>query len=585
MKITKILTVAAVALGAAVALSGCIRETFPKTSTITQEQLMGGQMDIVAENLLKGIPRGVLAPAYGGWDHSDFGFPSVGVFNDQAAQLICTNGWLMGNAPGYNRFLMGAWGKGYGSSGYMPVQFWYTYYPQIKSCNDVVVLTAGNDNLKSYSAIARTYRASFYLDLARAFEALPVYAGDLGNSGSYDDACLNVAGLTVPIVNEFTDESAAKNNPRVTREELFTFIFSDLEYAVEAFSSADYVPNGTTDPTLAVVYGLYARAYLWLGGFEDGLNGALPSGKEAYAKAAEYAQMAIAAFGGAIMTEDEWTNPITGFNTKASSWMWTLQHSTDTIAGNLHQFSAHMCPEAAYGYGPLTNPGVSSKAYERLGNGDFRKKLMIDPAHFSTQWNEELQQDVFIADEELAKVAWDAFKPYTTITSFEEFCSYAPYTFFKFRPGQGNRTDFMTAGAIAIPMMRCEEMYFIDMEATFHTQGADAAMQQLTQFIRQNRNSSYSINTQDILDEIIFQKGIEFWGEGVVMYDMKRLNKGVTCAYEGTSYDPQRRFNSTGRLPWWTPMFPEFETQVNLGIPADKNNPDPTDVYIAIQEL
>ena len=581
MKITKILTVAAVVLGATVALSGCIRETFPKTSTITQEQLMGGQMDIVAENLLKGIPRGVLAPAYGGWDHCDFGFPSVGVFNDQAAQLICTNGWLMGNAPGYNRFMMGAWGKGYGASGYMPVQFWYTYYPQIKSCNDVVVLTAGNDKLKSYSAIARTYRASFYLDLARAFEALPVYAGDLGNSGSYDDACLNVAGLTVPIVNEFTDESAAKNNPRVTREELFTFIFSDLEYAAEAFSSADYVPNGTTDPTLAVVYGLYARAYLWLGGFEDGLNGALPSGKEAYAKALEYAQKAIATFGGAIMTEAEWTDVTTAFNTKASSWMWTLYHSTDTIAGNLHQFVAHMAPEASYGYCPLTNPGVGSKAYERLGDGDFRKKLMIDPNHFDVKFDEELGQDVLVPNDN-TEASWNAFKPYTSMTSIDEYGTFAPYTFFKFRPGQGNRTDFMTAGAIALPLMRCEEMYFIQMEATYHTQGADAAMQQLAQFMS-NRDSAYSIRTQDILDEIIFQKGIEFWGEGQIMYDMKRLNMGVNCAYEGTNYDPQRRFNSETRLPWWTPMIPMGETQVNLGIPANENNPDPTNVVEPLQ--
>ena len=120
MKITKILTVAAVALGATVALSGCIRETFPKESTITKDQLMGGQMDIVAENLLKGIPRGILAPAAGGWEHTDFGLPSVGLYNDHAAQFICTNGWLMGNAPAYNRFYLGSWGKGYGANGAMP---------------------------------------------------------------------------------------------------------------------------------------------------------------------------------------------------------------------------------------------------------------------------------------------------------------------------------------------------------------------------------------------------------------------------------------------------------------------------------
>lgn len=571
MKFTKILTTAAVALGATVALSGCIRETFPKESTITQEQLMGGQMDIVAENLLKGIPRGILAPAAGGWEHTDFGFPSVGLYNDHAAQLICTNGWTMGNAPAYNRFYLGSWGKGYGANGAMSQHIWYSYYPQIKSCNDVITLTADNEKLAPYSAIARTYRANLYLDLARLFECLPI-----GGEGSYDETAFNVAGLTVPIVNEFTKEDAAENNPRATREEMFTFILDDLKFAEEAFSSESYVPNGTTDPTLAVVYGLYARVYLWLGGFEDGLNGALPAGNEAYQKAAEYAQKAIATFGGAIMSEAEWTNPTTAFNTKASSWMWTLYHSTDTVAGNLHQFVAHMAPEASYGYCPLTNPGVGSKAYDRLGAADFRKKLMVDPNHFDVVYNEELGQDVFKPNGN-TEASWNAFKPYTLITSMDEYATFAPYTFFKFRPAQGNRTDYMTAGAIAMPLMRCEEMYFIQMEATYHTQGADAAMQQLAQFMS-NRDSAYSIRTQDILDEIIFQKGIELWGEGQIMYDMKRLNMGVNCAYEGTNYDPQRRFNTKARLPWWTPMIPLGETQVNQGIPAKDNNPDPTNV-------
>ena len=581
MKFTKILTTALVALGATLALSGCIRETYPMTSTITQEQLMGGQMDVVATNLLKGIPRGMLAPCYGGWEHTDFGFPSAGVYNDQAAQLVVTNGWTMGNATGYNRFMLGAWGKGYGATGWMPVHFWYTYYPQIKSCNDVITLTEGNEDLASYSAIARTYRASFYLDLARLFECMTV------DDAGYTTTQVNVAGLTVPIVNEFTDETAAKSNPRATREEMFNFILSDLAFAEEAFSSPDYTPVSNTDPNLAVVYGLYARVYLWLGAEDfviDGMNGELPSGNDAYALAAEYARKAIDTFGGAVMSEAEWTNVTTGFNTKASSWMWTLYHSTDTIAGNLHQFSAHMAPEAAYGYCQFTNPGVGSKAYERLGDGDFRKKLMVSPDHFTPVWNEELQQDVNVVDEAKAAADYAEFAPYTQI-SLEEYMATAPYSFFKFRPAQGNRTDYMTAGAIAMPVMRCEEMYFIEMEAIAHTQGADVAQMQLLNFMKTYRDPSYACLTNDIVDEIIFQKGIEFWGEGHIMYDMKRLNKGVECAYEGSNYDPQRRFNSEGRLPYWTPQIPQSETQVNLGIKAEDNNPDPTDVFTPVKGI
>ena len=560
MKFSKILTVAAVALSATLALSGCIRETFPKESAITESQLMGGQMDVVAENLLKGIPSGILSPTPYVWEHTDFGFPSISVYTDQAAKIVVAGGWQDGNATGYNRFMHAPWGKGYGPDGWMSTHFWYSYYPNIKSCNDVIALTAGNEDLAGYSAIARVYRANMYLDLGRLFEAMPVYAEELGNSSTYDDLCLQVAGLTVPIVSENTDEAAAKNNPRVSREELFTFILEDLKFAEEAF--ADYTPTQPTDPSLAVVYGLYARVYLWLGGFEDGLNGELPEGKAAYALASEYAQKAIAAHGGAIMTEAEWTNVKSAFNTKVASWMWTLYHSTDTLYSNLHQFSAHMCPEATYGYCQFTSPGVSSEAYERLGDGDFRKKLIIGP-----------------------ETTYADFKPYTQLDE-ASFNSLANYTFFKFRPGQGNMTDSSIGGSIAIPMMRCEEMYFIDMEATLHTQGVDAAWQKLVTFMA-TRDANYICPVADedgMLREILFQKGIEFWGEGLVMYDMKRLNIGVDTT-KSVNYDPDARFKSTGRLPWWTAAIPISETQINLGIPADKNNPDPTDIYIAIRDL
>lgn len=581
MKFSKILTTAFVALGATLALSGCIRETFPKESAITQEQLMSGQIEIVAENLMKGIPRSMLTPQYDpNTIHGDYGWPAVGVFFDMAAQTIVANGWSMGWNAGYNRYYMPAWGWQYGTNGWMPHYFWYVYYPIIKSCNDLVILLEGNEDMADYVAIARTYRALLYLDLARLFEALPI---DPALSADYTAQQAKVAGLTVPIVNEFTGEDDAKQNPRATREEMFKFILSDLAAAEEVFDSEDYKPMASTDPTLAVVYGLYARTYLWLGGFNDFLSGELPEGNEAYAKAAEYARMAIEEFGGAIMSEAEWTNVTTGFNTKASSWMWTLTHSSDTVANNLIQFPAHMAPEAKYGYTPYSHPGVSSVVYERLNDTDFRKKLIISPSHYKwgTIKNEENKEQLgWIIDESKVEAAYEAFKPYTQL-SIEEFVGFSPYTFFKFRPAQGERVDHIIGGTIQVPLMRCEEMYFIEMEALFHTEGATAAVTKLAEFMA-NRDSNYVIRTNDYLDEILFQKHLEFWGEGVAMFDMKRLNIGVNTAYEGTNYDPDRRFNQEGRLPWWTPMIPKGEVDVNKGINEDTQNPDPTNLVLPV---
>ena len=133
MKFTKIFKTTAVALGAVLVLSGCIRETFPKESTITESQLMSGQMEVVAENLLKGIPSSMMYVSLGSEGmHGDFGYHGMGINNDQAAQTVVTNGWSLGYAPAYNRFYPAAWGRGYAENGYMSSYAWYTYYPIIK---------------------------------------------------------------------------------------------------------------------------------------------------------------------------------------------------------------------------------------------------------------------------------------------------------------------------------------------------------------------------------------------------------------------------------------------------------------------
>ena len=549
MKLTNIFKTTAVALGAVVALSGCIRETLPKEGAITEGQLMAGQAEVVAENLLKGIPSGLMS-YISGWEHTDFGYHSVGIYNDYACGLMVSNCWQIGNPAGYCRFYPAAYSWGYAPNSAMPSHVWYNYYPQIKACNDVIRVVGENEDLKHYVGIARTYRAMMYLDLARMFECL--YAEN-ENNPNYESEQIAVAGLTVPIVDENLDEQGAKNNPRATREEMFNFIFADLAFAEEAL--AEYVSTSITNPDLSVVYGLYARAYLWLGGFEDGLSGELPEGKAAYAKAAEYARLAIDAHGGAVLSEYEWTNTSTAFNTPASSWMWGLQHSVDTVINNLFQFTAHMALEADYGYAPKSQPGVSSLDYERLSDTDFRKKLMKGP-----------------------KTTYAEFAPYTSMTA-DEFNALAPYVFFKFRPANGNRTEYKAAGAVALPLMRCEEMYFIEMEAIAHTQGNDAAMMQLIQFMQAYRDPSYACKTNDIVDEIIFQKGIEFWGEGIKMFDMKRLNKGYKAAYEGTNYYESARFNLNGRAPWWTYCIPKDETDMNKAAAAQGANPNPTQAF------
>ena len=145
-----------------------------------------------------------------------------------------------------------------------------------------------------------------------------------------------VKGLTVPIVREDTSMEELENNPRVSREEIFKFIFEGLNTAETLL--ANYSPATKNLPSLAVIYGLKARAYLWLGGFTESYA-EVPTGDAAYRLAAEYARKAIDASGCTIMTESQWLDPKTGFNTVNSSWMWAMIQTTDTVLNNLLSLS------------------------------------------------------------------------------------------------------------------------------------------------------------------------------------------------------------------------------------------------------
>jgi len=78
-----------------------------------------------------------------------------------------------------------------------------------------------------------------------------------------------------------------------------------------------------------------------------------------------------------------------------------------------------------------------------------------------------------------------------------------------------------------------------------------------------------------LIEEIIFQKRCEFWGEGVLFFDFKRLNYGIDNAYEGSNVPLGTDFSTKGRCPAWNVCIPEAEIQQNTAL-AGKNNPDPS---------
>lgn len=132
--------------------------------------------------------------------------------------------------------------------------------------------------------------------------------------------------------------------------------------------------------------------------------------------------------------------------------------------------------------------------------------------------------------------------------------------------------------------MRVEEMYFIDAEATAHV-NPTAGRQKLVDFIRANRNPIYTCNLTDadeIVEEIVFQKRIELWGEGRAYYDIKRLNYPITRVYEGSTFVGDARINTKARAAWLNMCITNQEVDNNPALDG-YNVPAPSDLYQRIK--
>lgn len=545
MKKNKIVKFAAALLCAPVLLSSCIEETFPEGGNVTSGQI--SESPFAMEDIAASIPTILITNYLNMGDHFDFGYPGIfGATDRMVGEVFPVSQNLPGGNQYYDRWQAWLYPDMGGLSATGWTDFFYlNYYQFIYSANEVISIASQSESGGVALGIAKAFRAMCYLDMARMYDPLPAKAPD---RPSYESELEAVKGLTVPIVREGATLEQLENNPRATREEMFNFILSDLTDAESLL--ADYQPASKNMPSQAVVYGLLARTYLWLGGFEETYEGFV-TGTEAYKKAAEYARKAINASGCTIMTESQWLDPKTGFNTVNNAWMWAMIQTTDTVLNNLLSWAAHMSLEAVYGYGYGAQPGISVFSYERISDTDFRKKSYVT-----------------------ADRSYAAAQPYMSLTE-EEFKTVAPYASYKFHTAGGEKSNFTIANVVDIPLMRVEEMYLIEAEATAHYDEATARTL-LTSFMA-HRDPNYRIPaaTTDLVEEIIFQKRIEFWGEGIIYYDMKRLNMSMHNADAGTNAPSGAIISTDGRAPWWNCVIPLGAVQQNIAL-TNMNNPDPT---------
>jgi len=569
--------------------TSCVEEVLP-TDTISSEQVKG--MNTVQENMLYGISA--YMTTYNSWGSSsdylnDWGYPCQMYFRE-----LCGPDFPVSKST-YDYWTY------YENCSYTssyPYYTWNYYYRLIRNANNLIAAidtTTASVESKRYLGSALSFRALAYLDLARMFEFKPTGYDALDAKASER----GIWGLAAPILTENTTSQEVLDNPRADFCTMYRFIMNDLRTAETLLD--DYEFTDKSLPGIHAVRGLMARAWMEIGSrYEDPRFSPLPDGKtQDYAAlmqtsdkqkdgygvlghytAADCYQQALTAATAAMegygyTTSEQWHDKTTGFNTATNSWIWRMRiGGKEQLPTYYCSFLGQTATEPASGlarYGGSYRC-ISSNLFGKINNNDWRK----------TTW---------IAPTDAGKTTETVLNKYLTLVDAETFASFPKYTNLKFRPGSGNTDDYNVWLIGDLPVMRMEEMEFIRCEAIARTQGWEAGLTELKDFIGNQRftsgkASSYRASSvtdlPSFLAEMMVQKRIEFWGEGICFFDFKRLNMQVDRT---NSNNVEEAFMVKSKqdycCPWLNFFILQYETNRNSACLA---NPDVSGYYDVAEE-
>lgn len=548
-----------VAAASATLLTGCIKETFPMEGAATSDQMAQSTAGMAAS--VDGIVAQTYQPYY------FYGSGNQIEFDISYAGLLITYARMTNDIVNTCATIGYDWWTGYaGAYGYSmrynsdrQVIPYMTLYKIIKSANDIIGPLAGLEELnadqKGYLGTAYVYRALMYHDLYNMYLPAP---------NKYTD-CSQVEGLTTPIIVSSAEQETEYKSARAPKEAMSAFVLADLDKAEELF--ADYTPATGRFPGMAVVYGLKARMYLAM---------------EEYADAATYARKAIDASGKTPLTAAQWHDPATAFCDAAgnNSWMWYYNISGNNM-GNLCNPTGFLAGESDWGYNSLTQMAIHKWLYDRLNRTDFRKRSFIDP-----------DRETYPA----SYYQWSS-EAYLKAYPFED---QPDYKSFKIRCKAGDWETYSVGGAVDWPIMRVEEMYLIEAEAIGMSQSEAAGIAKLEEFMKTYRDPEYSYAkaastfnegfVKSFQEEVLFQKRVEFWAEGVGFFDAKRIRPGMKTWYPGSNViHDTMKYDIEEVSPYWNFVIPINEIENNDyidvedgvvteidGVKTTLNNPDPS---------
>ncbi len=409
--------------------------------------------------------------------HCDYGWPGVLFYMESIGPDMVSDN------TGYNWY-SGAGGYNLGSNNnYMNNLGWYYAYKIINSANAVIsnVGEAESDDLKLYGAQGYANRAYAYFNLVQLFQY--TYKG-------------HESLPAVPLItNENADQAATEGCPRSTVQEVYDLILSDLDTAISYLAdcglSVDKIADTGTKRfvSLGTAYGLRARVNLVMNNWQAAADDA--------AKAIQYS-------GATPYSIAEASQP--AFNTSADhNWMWCvyIEETDRVVTSGIINWPSHM-GSLNYGYASVGAWRYINKGlYNTINDTDCRKGWWL---------NADKKSDNLNANQAEVIASYQA-PAYTQV-------KFAPY----------NNVLKTSTNATDVILMRVEEMYLIQAEATAMAGNAAGGKELLENFVKTYRDPAYTCTAAtpaEVQEAVWMQRRIELWGEGHSYFDLLRLNKGL----------------------------------------------------------
>lgn len=450
---------------------------------ITEEKMDGIGVDNPAKVFdvtLAGMYRDLQEYDYKNLDHNYFGQKSFDYLTSlMGNDMIMTSR----NALSTYHYVLD-----YGGQNFTPTDNrWREYYRVIYNANQILAIIPVNETdptTLQYRAVALGFRGYAYWQLTNLYQ-LAYYVGvddtHWGKGAKHDFS----QELCVPIMTE----TNTGNQPRSTLEKVYQQMLGDLETSFQIFKDIDMVKSvKTTDFDGCVVATYLARAYMV---------------KQNWAKAIEYSQIVIDNC--LVMTTEAQITQ--GFSTLT---LPNVVFGCDITSDNTTTYRSWFSQMDAYG------AGYAVLAAYRAGFKPFVERIADDDIRLT--WFCSARTGTITVDGEEVTRLRDTEKP-----------ALVDYQSVKFiGVGRESIKNGVTKGWQLgdYIYLRSEEAYLMKAEALAHTNELVDAKAVLNLFMK-TRQPSYNCTLAakaDIIEEINFQKRVEYWGEGMEYLDNRRLN-------------------------------------------------------------